>query len=112
MKNKKLRNDIILIAAIISIAAIALLTVFFLRKTGDTAVVYVGGEVYGRYPLDVEKEIKIISPNGTNLLIIKNGQAKMSDASCPDKICVAHPPISSDIDPIACRPNKVVVVVE
>jgi hypothetical protein len=112
MKSKKLRNDIILIAAIISIAAIAIMILFFVREGGDTAVVYVGGEVYGRYPLDVEKEIKIISPNGTNLLIIKNGQAKMSDASCPDKICVAHPPISSDIDPIACRPNKVVVVVE
>ena len=53
-----------------------------------------------------EQEIKI---NDTNHLIIKDGQADMIEADCPDQICVEHISISKNKETIVCLPNKVIV---
>jgi hypothetical protein len=112
MISRKTRNDIILIAAVVLIAAIALMALILANDEGATAVVYVEGKLFGKYPLDTDRVVEIITQNGTNTLIIKDGKADMIRASCPDLKCVDHAPISKDIDQIICLPNKVVVTVE
>ena len=112
MKNKKIRNDIILIAAVILIAAIALTVLVLLNSEKSKVKIYLGGELYGEYPLDTDRTVEIISENGRNLLVIEGGKAKITEASCPDLVCVKHRAISSGIDQIICLPNKVVVTVE
>ena len=112
MVNKKARNDIILIAAVILIAAIAIVCLFFFKKEGKTAVVYVDGRLYGKYQLTESITVDIHSENGTNRLVITDGKASIEDASCPDLKCVHHYAISKDTEQIICLPNKVVVSVE
>lgn len=112
MKNKKLRNDIILIAAVILIAAIALVCMLLFNKEGKNVKIYVDGALYGEYPLEVDKRIEIDSENGHNTLVISDGKASMTKASCPDLVCVNHKPISNEIDQIVCLPNKIVVSIE
>ena len=56
--------------------------------------------------IDKEQEIKI---NDTNCMIIKDGQADMIEADCPDQICVDHKTISKNKETIVCLPNKVIV---
>ena len=68
--------------------------------------VTVDGELFGIYSLEKEQEIKI---NDTNRMIIKDGQADMTEANCPDQICVDHKTISKNKETIICLPNKVIV---
>ena len=43
---------------------------------------------------------------------IKDGQADITKASCPDKICVDQRPVSRQGESLVCLPNKVVVEIE
>ena len=114
-KNKKklfLRNDIILIAAILLVAAVGLLYLFVFRSVGDTVKVTVDGELYGVYSLSEDVVVDIITGEdgeGLNRLIIRDGKAYMEEASCPDGICVSHRPVFRNGESIVCLPNKVVV---
>ena len=52
-------------------------------------------------------------PDGSyNLLVIQDGKADVTEASCPDGICVNHRAISKQGQSIVCLPNKVVVEIE
>ncbi len=106
------KTDIILLVAIVLVAAIALtVTYLVLDGSGDTVVVTVDGEEYARLPLNKDTELTITSDNGTNVLVIKDGKAFISEASCPDKICVKTGN-ADEIKSIVCLPNKVTVRVE
>ena len=109
--SKKSRNDIIFIAALLIVTALAALALFLFRAEGDTVIVTVGGEFFGEYALSENCTVEIVGKNGRNLLVIQNGEASISEASCPDGICSSHRPISRSGESIICLPNKVVVEV-
>lgn len=109
---KKTVNDIVFIIAVFLIAATALACYTFFRPKGHTVVITVNGQVYANYSLDKNITAEIISEDGKNLLVIKDGKAEIYDATCPDLICVQHRAISKQGDVIACLPNKVVVSIE
>ncbi len=107
------RNDFILIAIILAIAAAGLIYLNFAKKSGDMVVVKVDGAVYKELPLNKDTTLEIqVTGGGTNFLVIKDGHAIIEDASCPDKICVHHRQIEKDGESIICLPNKVVVEIE
>lgn len=108
MKNKKLRNDIILIAAVLLAAAIFALLFFSLRKEGAYVSVVQNGKETARYSLS-ENLTVTLENGGTNVLVIENGYVFVSDASCPDKICVRHRKIRFAGEAITCLPNKTVI---
>lgn len=83
------------------------------KKEGDgSVVVTVEGKEYGIYDLKVDQEVKIInSKKDWNLLEIKNGKARVYDASCKNHICVKSKKIDKDGESIVCLPNKVIVKV-
>ncbi len=99
----------IILFAVIAAACIAFLAVRYLtREEGATVVVEVNGEEFGTYSLNKDQEIDI---NGTNVLIIADGGAFMSQADCPDKLCISQGVISSNGQMIICLPNRVFVQV-
>ena len=111
---RKFRNDLIFIAAILVIVSMVAAVLFFLRGEGSTVQVEVDGTVIGIYPLSVDREVEIkTGENGEelNLLVIKDGKATVTTATCPDGICAAHRPISREGESIICLPHKVVVTV-
>ncbi len=114
-KNAKrsVRNDIILIAAIVFIAVIGIIYLFCFRPSGNYVEVTVDGKLYGTYSLSENRTENIISEynNGHNTLVIKDGKAEVTRASCPDGICAAHSPIYRDGESIVCLPNRVVITV-
>ena len=119
-KTKKVRNDVIFIAALLLIF-VAIGVVFLLiknpeffdkeKKAGKSVNVMVDGELYGTYSLDVNQTIKIETKHGYNILTIEDGFAYVSEASCPDGICSDHQPINLVNEEIICLPNKVVISV-
>ena len=110
------KNDIILIVVILAAAAVLYIgfNVFQRANTKEpVAVVTAGESVYGRFPLDEDVTEKVELPDGSyNVLVIKDGRADITEASCPDGICVNHRAISRQRETIVCLPNKVVVEIE
>ena len=116
MKEKKfhLRNDIIFIAVLLAVSAIAFVYLFIFREEGDAVKVTVDGKEYGVYSLNEDITESIITgENGQNLnsFVISGGKVSMENASCPDGICVSHRPIFRDGESIVCLPNRVVITV-
>ena len=114
-KKRKLRNDLILIGALIAVLVLVGLAVWLLRGEGDTVVVEVDGKVYGTYALSVYRTVEIRTGDGgeeLNLLVIEGGRARVETATCPDGICAAHRPISREGESIVCLPHKVVITVK
>jgi len=108
---KMKKNDLILIIIVIVLAAAAFLIHNFMG--GDNAgvvTVKVDGELKGTYSLLENQEIEI--NGGSNILVIKDGEADMTWADCPDKLCVKQKSVSKNNENIICLPNKVIVEVE
>ncbi len=105
------KNDVIFLS-VLFLLVLAAAGFFFLlpRQAGARVEVTVNGEVYGIYELDTEQEIPIVSEGRTtNLLVISQGRADMTEADCPDKLCVHQRAISKNNETIVCLPNRVVV---
>lgn len=113
LKDKKLRNDIILGIAVIVLALGALLATELMKKDGDYAVVTVNGVEVAKYSLSEDIEVRLESENGGyNVLVIKGGKADITEASCPDHVCVDQHTISKTGEAITCLPNKTVITIE
>lgn len=109
--NKIKKNDWILITVVITVAMVVFLIHSIIGSKGaGTIIVKIEGEVAGIYSLHENQEIEI--NGGKNILVIKDGEADMIWADCPDKLCVKQKSISKNKENIICLPNKVVVEVE
>ncbi len=110
----KTRNDIIFIAVLLSILTVIGACVYLFRKEGDVVSVTLDGKPYAEYPLSKDIKVEIKTGNDEdriNVLVIKNGEAYVESASCPDKICTDHRPISRDGESIVCLPHRIAVTV-
>ena len=104
------KRDIILIIAIIAAGAIAAALIFLTSKSGRTVEVKVSGSVVKTFDLSVDTVYEIEGAGGgRNLLVISGGKAMVTEASCPDKLCMNMGEISKAGQSIVCLPNEVVV---
>lgn len=108
------RKDLILIGTLLGIAVVLFLAMFFVKQNtvNGEAVILIEGKEYGRYPLSKDTVIEIPGLLGNNVLTIQNGEAFMSSAVCPDKICMDFGKIHYNTEMIVCRPGSIVVIIE
>ena len=118
MANKKIRNDLILVGALVCVLLLVGGGLLLFRSEGDVVVVSVNGEEYATYPLGKDTVVDIrTGENGEqfNRLVIKDGKAYVEDANCPggkgDR-CTVHAPISYDWESIICAPHEIVIAVQ
>jgi hypothetical protein len=113
MRDKVLgRNDLLLVAVILAAALISFIFYINIRNTGTEVVVRVDGERTAAYPLSEDKTVTIEGVGGRNVLEISGGTARMTEADCPDKLCVHEAPISYGGQSIICLPHRVTVTIE
>ena len=111
MKVRLKKKDILLIIIILVVAGLCLLLHSIVgEKSADYVTVKVNGKVEGVYSLADDQEIKLNS--GSNILKIKNGEADMVWADCPDQLCVKQKAVSKNKESIICLTNKVIVEVD
>ncbi len=111
-KNRKFKNDIILAVVIVIIAAAGLLLFVLNREQGSTVLVKIDGAQIASYPLSENREIPIKTGDNDeniNVLMIKDGKASISEADCPDKICVETRAVSFVGETVVCLPHKLVI---
>lgn len=105
------KKEIILIAAILAAAGILYIgnRVFF-SKPARQAEISVDGKVVKTLDLNRNGEFLVDGfDGGTNLVVVKDGQVCVKEASCPDKVCVHQGSIHQSGDLIVCLPNRVIV---
>lgn len=107
-------NDLYIIAAVVALAAALWLGQrFFLSAEGNRILVTENGEMEGTYSLSEDRVLEFTDKNGgKNVLTIKEGKAWMSDADCPDKLCMKQNTITKTGESIICLPHKLVIEVQ
>lgn len=113
MEKRASRKDLVFIG-VLMLVVLLITAMFALRSNGEAVggevIVTIDGDVYGKFSLNTEQEIPImIDGVTTNLLMISEGVADMTEADCPDQLCVHQASISKNNETIVCLPNKVVV---
>ena len=111
MEKRKLRYDLILIAVCLFVSLALWAVIALTKKPGSEVVVTVAGEEYATYSLSEDREVVIETENGKNVLIIKDGYADITDATCPDGLCERQRKINKSGETLVCLPNKVTVTV-
>jgi hypothetical protein len=104
---KKVFADIILICILLVLALSVFLVVELTRREGAYVVVSIDGGEVCRYSLSEDGEFLL--NGGTNTLVISGGKAYISEADCPDGLCVSQGKISRTGQTVVCLPNRVML---
>ena len=107
----KTRTWILLFAAVLLLCAAAML---LLRgaHTGSVAEIVQDGQVLRRIDLAQVTEAYSFTldyEGGSNTVTVEPGRICVSDADCPDKVCVAFGWLSDGSVPILCMPHKLMI---
>ena len=110
LANKKLLTDLSIILALLLLAGGLYLALFLGREAGGFAVVRVDGVETERHSLAIDGVFPL--NGGSNILVIENGEAWLSDADCPDLLCVKQGHVHYNGQTITCLPNRLTVTIE
>lgn len=102
------RDALFVLVALLICISVLLAFVLLTEQKSGYAVVEADGSVYAVVPLYEDTSFVVESMNGTNTVVVRDGRVYITDASCPDKICVGMG-AAGELSPIVCRPNRVVV---
>lgn len=106
------KNDVIFISLLVLFCIGVCLAVYKGGTVeGSSITITVDGKEYGTYSLWEEQTVTVGAGDTINIIEIKDGEAFMVEASCPDQLCVDQNEISYDKESIICLPNKVVITV-
>ena len=100
-----------LTSGLLLISAVFFLWFYNTRESGAEVLVMIDQKEVARLPLEENQTFQISSDLGNNLLVIKDGIARVTEADCPDKICVNNyaAGIRYNGESIICLPHRVVV---
>ena len=111
---KKIKADF-LVLGVIFIAALLTWVIPMIRndRTGSDVIVLRDGKEVGRYSLSEDDIFTIWGDDESyNLILVNDGAAKVTDADCPDKLCVRQRSISKNGESIICLPHKLVITID
>lgn len=96
----------ILLAALI----IRLIPMFMNKDMPATVKVVQDGQEIGNYSVLEDQTIPVFfGEEGYNLLLVSGGEVSVSDADCPDGLCVRQRAISRNGESIICLPHRLVI---
>lgn len=110
----RLKRDIILVLVMLVAAMMALLIINYgVKKKGTYAVVKVDGQELYKLELDKDTTIDVAGyQGGLNRIEVKAGKVSMTEADCPDELCVKTGKISRTGETIVCLPHRVVIEIK
>ena len=108
---KRVRNDCILILIVVLLAG-GFWFVQYINSMQAEAVlrIYQNGELRGEYDLSQPQTLPVKEEDyGYNLVMIEDGTVRITDADCPDQLCMKQRSISKNGESIICLPHKLVL---
>lgn len=112
--DKRTKIWISVFAAVIFVCA-ALAVWVSLSGEGTVAVITVDGKEYRRIDLSRVREsydLVVETEWGTNTVHVSPGAISVTEADCPDRICVQRGAITTGGIPIICMPHRLVIEIE
>lgn len=106
------KRDIILAFVMILLGIVCYGVIRLGQKKGSQVIIYEDQKEIGRYDLNTDTTKEIQTAKGMNILEIKNGMAYVTEADCPDQVCIRMGKISKTGETIVCLPHKLVIQVE
>lgn len=107
------RGDLIIITSTLCVAIVMM--ILFIDVKGDKqtydVVGYHGREEVFRHSLVEDEQYVFEYGEAYNELHIRNGEAFMAHANCPDKSCTYTKPISQPGQIIVCLPHNIIIEV-
>lgn len=106
---------LIVVIVLVSIISLGFLNNSLIKYNDKYISIQVNGEEYKKIYFDnsmIGKTIPIETPFGYNLIEIGDGQVRVIEASCPDKLDVLQGPISKPGEIIVCLPNRLIVEIK
>jgi len=80
---------------------------------GTVADIYQNGEFLQTLRLDEPVGYTLFAANGgSNTIVVQDGRICVSQATCPDQVCVNQGWVNTDTTPIVCLPNQLVIQVK
>ena len=109
--SRKTLAVIIAAAVLFTAAGIFTFTALLQGSGSHTAEITSDGTVIRTIDLSTapDEVFTVESEYGTNTVTIKDGAISVTEASCPDKICVKHGELRTEMLPIVCLPNKLII---
>lgn len=111
--------DIILVGVLLLLSCLPVAIFSLNRETASqntVAVITVDGQVYKEIPLSEHSgtdEFPVVTADGGhNLIVAREQSIGITEADCPDKICVHEGFISRPGESVICLPHKVMVEVK
>ena len=116
-KKRMRKNDIILAVLLLTLSLGALGIVAVMKKKpeakGAQVLIYVDGRIKTQFPLAENGFHRIDTRDeGYNIIAIKEGGVRMTDANCPDKLCVHQGEIRTGYEMIVCLPHGLYVEIQ
>lgn len=109
---QKLKADIFVIGIILIAALLFFIIPRIMNSQNENGEVefWQDGELLYSYSLSEERIVSVQAKDGGyNLVLISGKSARVTDADCPDKLCVRQRSISKNGESIICLPHKLVV---
>ena len=82
------KRDIILALVLILLGIVCYGVIRLGQKKGSQVIIYEDQKEIGRYDLNTDTTKEIQTAKGMNILEIKNGMAYVTEADCPDQVCI------------------------
>ncbi|MBR1692886.1 MAG: NusG domain II-containing protein [Lachnospiraceae bacterium] len=113
MKSRELRNCCIVAGIVLLAAGVLLLIRHPMQRAGTYVQVLLDGEEYARYPLTEDGVYRIaVSAQEYNVVTIQGGTASVTEASCPNQVCVHTKAVRYTGETISCLPHHLQVRIE
>ena len=108
-RRKRVLADVILIVSLLLISLTAVIILTLTRKDGSYVRIDLDGRTVAEYSLWEDGEYLLA--DGSNVLVIEEGEAYMKSADCPDRTCVKKGRVRYVGESIVCLPNRLSVTV-
>lgn len=98
----------VLLAAVAACCALLLMP----KESGTVARITFNGNVVSEIDLsavDGSSSFIVTGEAGSNTIAVEQGRIRVTEADCPDHVCVNQGWISDSALPIVCLPNKLVI---
>lgn len=108
------KNAKIILILLLAAAGLSAGVIFMQKKqpASPMARITLDGELLEEIRLDqVEKAYSFVVEDefGSNTILVEPGRIRVSQADCPDQVCVNQGFISDGTVPIVCLPHKLII---